>query len=102
MKWNKEQLASLARTKKAAVALSSAFSAVAGAAAGYVVAAKKLEKIFAQIAEKEIDEAKRFYSRLNKTEEFSDPEKLAKEKGYLDEDNPADPEMVAALEALKE
>lgn len=49
-----------------------------GSVAGYFVAVKRLEAKYAEIAEQEIAEAKKFYSRLNKKDEWSTPESAVK------------------------
>jgi hypothetical protein len=54
--------------------VTAAFSALAGAAAGYFVAMKRLEARYADIATQEIAEAKEFYSILHKTDEYATPE----------------------------
>jgi K+/H+ antiporter YhaU regulatory subunit KhtT len=48
-----------------------------GAAAGYFYARHRLENVYRQIAEHEIEEAKAFYSILNKTGDYASPEKAA-------------------------
>lgn len=83
-------------TKSFAVAAASAVSLATGSAAGYLVATKKLETKYAEIANKEILEAKKYYTVLP---EKPDPEDLAKQ--YAEEE-PADEEMEAALAALKQ
>lgn len=57
--------------------------AAVGAGVAYKVLDKKFKLKYEKIAEQEIAEAKVFYSKLNKTGDYSDPEKLAKE--VLDE-----------------
>lgn len=54
------------------VGVSSAISAAAGAAAGYFVAMKRLEELYAEQAGKEITEAKRYYAKLN-MEKYQSP-----------------------------
>lgn len=56
------------RTNKLLVAAVGILSAAAGAGAGYVVATKVLEQKYADIADQEIEEAKRFYAAVNKTD----------------------------------
>lgn len=64
----------LARSKGALVAAASALSLLAGAAAGYVVAQKKFEKVL----EQEIADLKEYYALYRKEGAYSDPEALAK------------------------
>lgn len=64
----------LARQNKAIMALCAAFGAVGGAAATATVAMKRAEKIYREIAQQEINEAKEFYARLNKAGDYSSPE----------------------------
>lgn len=72
---NKEQIVSLLKTKKVMVGLASAFSALAGAAAGYTVAQKRLEKAYEEIVKQEVEAAKEFYGKLYKTDEkYATPE----------------------------
>lgn len=49
----------------------------AGVATGYFTAKKKLKKLYADLAEQEIKEAKEYYSVINKKGEYSDPVALA-------------------------
>jgi hypothetical protein len=51
----------------------------------YFLLKKDLEAKYAKIAEEEIAEAKRYYNRLTKKDEFSDPVKLVKESETKDE-----------------
>lgn len=90
----REQLASLARSKKALVAATAAFSSLAGAAAGFVYAQKKLQPMYEELALKEIDEAKQFYATLYKKDEYETPESAAEALGV---EVPS-----AAVEALKQ
>lgn len=81
---NKEMIRTVVRTKRFAVLLASVLSAATGSVAGYLVASKRLEKKYAEIAEQEIHEAKTYYRQQNKAGEFSDPSVLAEK--YEDED----------------
>lgn len=90
----REQLASLARSKKALVAATAAFSSLAGAAAGFVYAQKKLQPMYEELALKEIEEAKQFYATLYKKDEYETPESAAEALGV---EVPA-----SAVEALKQ
>lgn len=54
-----------------------AVSSLAGAAAGYFVAKKRLEARYDDIAKQEIAEAKQFYSVLHKMDEYATPEGAA-------------------------
>ena len=56
------------RTNKLLVAGVGLLSLAAGAAGGYFVANRVLEKKYVEIAEQEIEEAKRFYSAINKVD----------------------------------
>jgi len=66
---------SIARNQKAMIALASSISLAAGAVGGFVTAMKKLEAKYelkyADISEKEISDAKEFYSRHYKTAQFA-------------------------------
>ena len=55
-----------------------AFGIGVGIAAGIFFAKKSLQTKYEAIAEQEIADAKRFYSRLNKKEEYATPESAAK------------------------
>lgn len=75
---NKEQIVALLKTKKVTVGLASAFSALAGAAVGYAVAQKRLEKAYEEIVKNEVNAAKQFYGALYKTDEqYASPEAVA-------------------------
>ena len=54
-----------------------AFGLGIGIVAGIFFAKKRLEKKYEAIAEQEVADAKRFYSRLNKKEEYATPESAA-------------------------
>ena len=54
----------------------SAVVALSGFAAGFFTAKRMLEPQYVELAEKEIEEAKEYYSRLYKKEEFSNPVEL--------------------------
>lgn len=62
---------------------------VVGATGGYFVTKKLITKNlrlhYEEIAEREIAEAKKFYSKLHKTDEYSDPEVLAADLGLATE-----------------
>lgn len=58
--------------------VSSVISLAAGAAGGYLVAQKRLEKRYNDLAEKEIAAAKAYYSRMYKQDDYADPVELAK------------------------
>ena len=64
-------LGDLAKSKAALVALASALSALGGAVAGYVVAKNQLEKAYAELSEREIAEAKVFYSKRYKKDSYA-------------------------------
>lgn len=68
----------LATPKGSAVLVGSMCSAsfFAGGALAYVLTKRSLEAKYEQIIAEEIAEAKAFYSKLNKKEEFADPTKL--------------------------
>lgn len=65
------------------LAATSLASAVGGGVAGYLYADKKLAAKYVAIAEAEIEESKKFYSRLFKTDENADPAEVAKDLGYI-------------------
>lgn len=69
-------------------------SAVAGAAGGYILARKQLEAEYAEFAQKEIAQAKRFYAAVKKSGPFETPESAVKE--LIGEDKQLD----AAVKAL--
>lgn len=79
------------------VALTASLSAVGGAAAGYTVAMKKLEKQFAELAGQEIAEAKAYYQRLYKTDDFSTPEDAVRALGV----SPRLEDAVTAIEVYQ-
>lgn len=56
----------LTETKQSVAVLSAAFAGLAGAATGYVVAAKRLEAKYAQMAQDDINEMKQHYKLLYK------------------------------------
>ncbi|WP_300571140.1 hypothetical protein [Flavobacterium sp.] len=96
--WTRADLASLARTKTAAVVVASAFSAAAGATTAWLIAANKLEKKYAAMSEEEIEKAKVFYGRVNKVD--IEPEDLTKE--YSDGVKVHDPaDLVKAQEITR-
>lgn len=69
------------------VALTAALSGAAGAAAGYVVAMKRLEAKYAEIADKEIAQARAFYKILDKDgypspAEFIQAKRAAEENSF--------------------
>jgi hypothetical protein len=70
------------RTFRIGVAVGVSF--LAGAAFGVAVSKVAIEGKYAELADQEIEEAKQFYSRLNKTGDFSTPE-LVVENLELDE-----------------
>lgn len=61
--------------------LAAAASFTGGAVAGYIVAQKRLEKVYDEIARAEIAQAKEFYAVINK-KDVPSPTVLAEEKGY--------------------
>lgn len=65
------------RTKMAVAVISSVISGAAGAAVAIKLTTKHLEQKFTELSEREINEAKDFYSRQYKTDEFSTPEGAA-------------------------
>jgi hypothetical protein len=56
-----------------------AFSTLVGAVGGALVANKRLEEKYIAIAEQEIEEAKRFYGRVYKKDEFQTPAQAVEE-----------------------
>lgn len=64
----------LARQNKAVMALCAAFGALGGAAASATIAMKRAEKIYREMAEKEIAQARVYFTQLNKTGNFATPE----------------------------
>jgi hypothetical protein len=67
-------LKSFSRAQAGIAGLVSAMSLVGGAAAGCAIAMRKLEAKYAEIADREIAEAKVFYKKLHKAEDFASPE----------------------------
>lgn len=59
------------------IAGASVIGVAVGAAGGYIVASKRLGKQFDEALEREITEAKEFYSRVNKSGDYSTPESAA-------------------------
>lgn len=77
-------------------------SLLAGAAGGYFFARRSLEMKYAQLARQEIEEARTFFKRLNKTDEFETPEKAVKELiGESDGNEFVAPQVSAAAVALE-
>lgn len=70
-----------------------------GSGAGYLVAKKQLETKYEKIAQKEIEEAKTFYAKTNKTGEFETIDK-AFAALHPDEIDGGGPKMAAAATAL--
>lgn len=62
-----EQIKSTLTRTPVLVGVASAASAAVAGTLGYRVAAKRLESHYAEISQKEIEDAKAFYSRVNKT-----------------------------------
>lgn len=75
------------RTNKLLVAGVGLLSLAAGAAGGYFVANRVLEKKYVEIAEQEIEEAKRFYSAINKVD-YPTPGDMVKDLIDTDEEVP--------------
>lgn len=73
-----EQIKSTLMRTPVFVGVASVASAAVGATAGYRVAASKLEKKYDEIVQQEIEDAKNFYSRINKTN--AEGEKLSLEE----------------------
>lgn len=69
----KENLLTLVRNHKAQLAATSITSLAIGGAAGFVVTRRLLGVAFAEVAAKEIDEAKKYYSALYKKDGFETP-----------------------------
>lgn len=101
--WTKEALLRVAQTKRFAIVASSLVASASGAVGGYFFAKKRLEKDYAESLDREIQEAKAFYSRLNKTDEDSDLDKIAakyeNESGDEDLDDAEIREAAAIMEA---
>jgi len=76
-----------------------AFAGGIGGVAAYYIGNKYLKAKYEQIAEKEIAEAKEFYSMLNKKEEFSTPKKAA--ASLNKSNNPSDITVKDAASALQ-
>lgn len=96
---NREQIALIVRSKGALVALAASLSGLAGAASGYLVAMKKLEMKYNEIADKEIKEAKNFYSSKFKKGDFASPEMMVASLG-IDSPDEVLPSVKDAAEAL--
>lgn len=77
-------------------------SAIGGGAVGYTVASKKLEAKYVELSKKEIADAKDYYSKFYKSEEYSDPVELAKNLGVDVEDAKGDPGTPSVQESLEE
>ena len=54
------------------------------AAAGYYAAEARLEKAYAELSDREILEAKKFYSMLYKKDDFAEPEQIAEDLGITE------------------
>lgn len=88
---------------KIVAVVSSLVGLAAGGAAGFFVANKRLEVKYKNLAEKEIAEAKEYYRILNKTDEFSTPERAAEalEVDITDPDDVTDEDLAAVVEGLR-
>ena len=71
--WTTQEVRLALASKPVLVALTAQVSAVGGALAAYSILTRSLEEKYRVIAEEEIADAKRFYARLHKKDEFSDP-----------------------------
>lgn len=71
--------------------LSAASALVIGGAVGYFIAKKQLERQFQEQLAQEVQQAKRFYAKLYKKDEFETPESTATELGI----EPVDIQQIA-------
>lgn len=71
--WTSEEIRFALRSTPVLIALTAQFSAMGGAAVTAFLLTKQLEAKYQAISEEEIAEARLFYKRLHKVEEFSDP-----------------------------
>lgn len=92
----KTQILSVVKTPEFVAGVGAFTAFFAGGATSAVLLKKNLEAKYALLAEQEIAEAKRYYASLYKAEEFSDPEELAKARGYID------PELEQAEEMIRD
>lgn len=69
-----EQVVTVTRNNPALIAGALILGAAVGGVVGYKIAEKRLVTKFEDILAQEIAEAKEFYSRMNKTDQFSTPE----------------------------
>lgn len=101
--WTKEQIKTLVSTPKFAVAVASAVSLATGSVGGYFLAKTQLEKKYAAIADKEIEDAKAFYAQRNKEGDYADPSVLAAKYDEVEEyvvDDAFDEEIRESAKAL--
>lgn len=79
----KDQILAAVKTPEFVAGVGTFASFYAGGLLSVLLLRKELEAKYAAIADKEIAEAKKFYTRLYKDDkELSDPEELSKSKGY--------------------
>lgn len=96
--WTSEQAIAAATSKGGLVTIASLLSGASGTAVGYFLAKRKLENRYIAISNREIAEARRFYRRLNKVDEFATPADVVDAVGLI-----AEPELVdKAADALLE
>lgn len=114
--WTKEELGFALRSKPVLVALTAQFSALSGAVGGYIYAMKTLDKTYSDLANQEIADAKLFYARLHKKDEFESPieamraygsnvdelDDIVREKVLDIKAPPPEEEIVEALEVVEE
>ena len=75
IKWN--QVSTFAKKTPVIVTGASVCSFVAGAAVSYFLTEKKVSRQYQQYVEKEIQEAKEYYRRLHKADEYATPQAAA-------------------------
>ena len=71
-------------TKTQVGVLSATFGAMAGAAGGYIFAAKKLESFYKERADEDIAEMKDHYARRYKRDDYADPVDLVKTVEWIE------------------
>lgn len=104
--WTREELRLALNTKPVLIALTAQVSALSGGLAGYIYAMKTLDKAYSDLANQEIADAKVFYAKLHKKEQFADPISALEEtvREHIMEATPPPPEeeIVEAIEVIEE
>jgi hypothetical protein len=104
--WTSRELKVALRSKPVLVALTAQLSALGGGLTGYYYAMKTLDRTYSDLANQEIADAKLFYAKMHKREQFADPITALEEtvREHLMEATPPPPEeeIVEAIEVIEE